>query len=537
MRSDFYGLDPGTLDGTVSAFAALVLANDVDGDNRLRPSHPTEGIGLGGALQDYDGNQYISEMDLFLSRFDSNGDIAVVYDPAQALYAGHPGMSQEFSGDMQLAMLIDNARSDRNGDGVTDSLDRELGWDDGIIDGKDHYAKVDGSIGFAVSIADWEAATGQQWQADVAGSIVSDFGSSSAQFALPDDKLAELSTSMFANAQTWFESESMTGTAFGNPASGQVGSNIASGGTYTPATLSQWEGVPYESEGAYDWYQRPVYTDMVFENVRIPRGTNAVFEDCTFVGVTWVETTQEVSDPNWNFAGSIQPDGAGGYEYQFDGLSAESDGVSYASTREVSNNVRFHDCTFLGSIAGDAPSEFTHWRNKVQITGESRFFLDPEDPDLDDQSDSAALKAVLDSIDPVDREQLSRSSVLMPGWSVEIGAFQNDESIGVNLTGTIISGLLDLRGVVDVHGVILSTYRPVEGEGPLFYGGEADAFNTTIGFFGPEDGDGEGVDDAMKPFSGYGRVSLRANPDAALPDGVPWPITIVPDGASYQEGS
>jgi hypothetical protein len=49
--------------------------------------------------------------------------------------------------------------------------------------------------------------------------------------------------------------------------------------------------------------------------------------------------------------------------------------------------------------------------------------------------------------------------------------------------------------------------------------------------------DGEGVDDAMKPFSGYGRVSLRANPDAALPDGVPWPITIVPDGASYQEGS
>ena len=537
MRSDFYGLDPGALDGTVSAFAALVLANDVDGDNRLRPSHPTEGIGLGGALQDYDGNQYISEMDLFLSRFDSNGDIAVVYDPAQALYAGHPGMSQEFSGDMQLAMLIDNARSDRNGDGVTDSLDRELGWDDGIIDGKDHYAKVDGSIGFAVSIADWEAATGQQWQADVAGSIVSDFGSSSAQFALPDDKLAELSTAMFANAQTWFESESMTGTAFGDPASGQVGSNIASGGTYTPATLNQWEGVPYESEGAYDWYQRPVYTDMVFENVRIPRGTNAVFEDCTFVGVTWVETTQEVSDPNWNFAGSVQPDGAGGYEYQFDGLSAESDGVSYANTREVSNNVRFHDCTFLGSIAGDAPSEFTHWRNKVQITGESRFFLDPEDPDLDGQSDSAALKVVLDSIDPVDREQLSRSSVLMPGWSVEIGAFQNNESIGVNLTGTIISGLLDLRGAVDVHGVILSTYRPVEGEGPLFYGGEADAFNTTIGFFGPEDGDGEGVDDAMKPFSGYGRVSLRANPDASLPDGVPWPITIVPDGASYQEGS
>jgi hypothetical protein len=536
MQSDFYGLDPGILDGTISAFTALVLANDVDGDNRLRPSHPTEGIGLGGVLQDYDGDQYITEMDLFLSRYDSNGDIAVVYDPAQAMFAGYPGLSQEFSGDLQLAMLIDNAQSDRNGDGVTDSLDRELGWDDGILDGKDRYAKVDGSLGFAVSIAQWEAATGQQWQANVAGSIISDLGSSAAQFALSNQTLAELTTSMFANAQTWFEAESLTGVAFGDTTSGQVASNISNGGSYTPATLNQWEGVPFESEGAYDWYQRPIYKNMVFENVRIPRGTNAVFEDCMFVGVTWVETTQDVSDPNWNFAGSIQPDGMGGYEYQYDGLSAESDGVTYASTREVSNNVRFHDCTFLGSIAGDAPSEFTHWRNKVQVTGESRFFLDPEDPDVASQTDAAMLQAVLDSIDPADREQLSRSSVLLPGWSVEIGTFQNNESIGVKLTGTIITGLLDLRGVVDVHGVILSTYRPVEGEGPLFYGGEADAFNTTIGYFGPEDGDGEGINDAMKPFTGYGRVSLRANPDASLPDGVPWPITIVPDGSSYQEG-
>jgi hypothetical protein len=143
---------------------------------------------------------------------------------------------------------------------------------------------------------------------------------------------------------------------------------------------------------------------------------------------------------------------------------------------------------------------------------------------------------VLNSIDPADREQMARSSVLMPGWSVEIGAFQNDETVGVKLTGTIVSGLLDLRGAVDVHGAILSTYRPVEGEGPLFYGGEADAFNTTLGYFGPEDGDGEGIDDALKPFSGYGRVSLRANPDAPMPDGVPWPITIVPDGTTYKEG-
>ncbi|HIB01241.1 MAG TPA: hypothetical protein EYO31_04995 [Phycisphaerales bacterium] len=434
-------------------------------------------------------------------------------------------------------MLIDNARSDRNGDGVVNDLDRELGWQDGILDSKDHYAKIDGNLGFAVDIAAWEAATGSQWQSDVSGSINTEYGSSASQFGLPESELAELTTEMFAGAQTWFETQSMSGMIFGDTSGGQVASGIQNGGSFTPPSTSSWEGVPWESDGAYEWYQRPVYKNMVFNNVRIPKGTNAVFEDCMFVGVTWVETTQDVADPNWNFAGAVVPDGSGGYVDQFAGLTAESSGVTYPNTRDVSNNVRFHDCTFLGSIAGDAPSEFTHWRNKIQVTGESRFFLDPNDPDLAEQPDAAMLQGVLNSINPADREQLSRSSVLMPGWSVEIGAFQNDETVGVKLTGTIVTGLLDLRGVVDVHGVILSTYRPVEGEGPLFYGGEADAFNTTLGYFGPEDGDGEGIDDALKPFSGYGRVSLRANPDAPMPDGVPWPITIVPDGTTYMEGS
>ncbi len=536
MRSDFYGIDSAILDGDISTFEGLVLANDVDGDNRLRPNHPTESIGLGSTMLDYDGDQYVTEMDLFLSRFDSNGDIGVVYDPARAATAGYPGLTQEFASDLQLAKLIDYARSDRNDDGATDALDRELGWDDGIIDAKDQYAKIDGNVGFAVDVATWETAAESQWQDDVSGSIVSEYGTSAAQFSLSENQLAELTTSMFAGAQTWFETESLTGTMFGDVSSGQVQSNIQTGGTYTPPSSNTWESVPWESGGAYDWYQRPMYKNMTFTNVRIPKGTNAVFEDCMFVGVTWVETTEDVADPNWNFAGAVAPDGSGGYVTQFSGLTADSGGVTYPETRDVSNNIRFHDCTFLGSIAGDVPSEFTHWRNKIQVTGESRFFLDPNDPDLANQVDGVALQAVLNSIDPSDREQLARSSVLMPGWSVEIGAFQNDESVGVKLTGTIVSGLLDLRGVVDVHGAILSTFRPTEGEGPLFYGGEADAFNTTIGYFGPEDGDGEGVDESSKPFTGYGRVSLRANPDAPMPDGVPWPITVVPDGLSYQEG-
>ncbi len=537
MKSDFYGVDSALLDPNLDALAVLLLSNDIDGDNRLRANHPTESLGLGGLLTDYDGDQYVTEMDLFLSHFDSNGDIGVVYDPIQAAAAGFPGLTQEFSSDMQLALLIDKARSDRNGDGVTDTKDQELGWNDGIINTKDSYAKVVGNLGFAIDAATWQLETGAEWQTDVNGSIKPEYGSSSAQFSLSENELVELTTPMFSDAQTWFETKSLTGTAFGDLSSGQVESNINDGGTYTPASDNVWEGVPWESDGAYDWYSRPTYSDMVFNNVRIPVGTNAIFEDCTFVGVTWVETTEDAADPNWNFAGAVEPNGSGGFKTRFEGLVAQSGGVDYNDTRSISNNIRFHDCTFLGSVAGDVPSEFTHWRNKIQVTGESRFFLDPDDPSLADQPDVVALQVILNSIDPADREQLSRSSVLMPGWSVEIGAFQNDETVGVKLTGTIVSGLLDLRGVIDVHGAILSTFRPTEGEGPLFYGGEADAFNTTIGYFGPEDGDGEGVDDATKPFTGYGRVFLKANPDAPLPDGVPWPITIVPDGLTYQEGS
>ncbi len=537
MKNDFYGIDAVLLDSDIDAFNNLVLANDVDGDNRLRPNHATEGAGIGGSIIDYDGDQYVTEMDLFLSRFDANGDIDVVYDSLLAAAAGYTGLTQEFSEDMQLAQLIDCSRSDRNNDGVVDNKDQELGYNDGIIDERDRYAKVDGSVGFAVGVSDWESASGGSWQEDVQGAINPETNTNASKFQLPEDQLAELTTDLFSGAQSWFETESMTGIIFGDTTSGQVSSNLLAGGTYTPSSQNNWEGVPYQADGAYDWYQRDLYKDMSFNNVRIPVGTNAVFENCMFVGVTWVETTESVDDPNWNFAGAMQPDGSGGYEEQFGGLTADSGGVTYSDTRSVSNNVRFHDCTFLGSIAGDVPSEFTHWRNKVQVTGESRFFLDPNDPDLIAQSDVVMLQAILNSIDPSDREEMSRSSVLMPGWSVEIGSFQNDETVGVKLTGTIVSGLLDLRGSVDVHGAILSTYRPAKGEGALFYGGETDAFNTTLGYFGPEDGDGEGVDDAEKPFSGYGRVSLRANPDAPMPDGVPWPITIVPDGTSYQEGS
>ena len=115
---------------------------------------------------------------------------------------------------------------------------------------------------------------------------------------------------------TGFMTRSLAGDPFGDTSSGQVAENIGlgEGAEFIDGSTQSHESVPYGSSGAYDWYQRPIYRDMTFENVRIPMGTNALFENCRFLGVTWIETEEVCGDPNWNYTGSIEPDGNGGFQ-------------------------------------------------------------------------------------------------------------------------------------------------------------------------------------------------------------------------------
>jgi hypothetical protein len=146
--------------------------------------------------------------------------------------------------------------------------------------------------------------------------------------------------------------------------------------------------------------------------------------------------------------------------------------------------------------------------------------------------------------------------------------------------------------------VLLLTYEPVYGQAPMeSYGqatGDPSNFNITLGYFGPRDGDQEGVDladmadldangtpdigwDSARdssgnlvpvagwdgthqeawydgvpdedsdispgtyvrraiPFNGYGRVELNYDPDTILPDGLASPISIAPIKGTYEEG-
>ncbi len=231
-------------------------------------------------------------------------------------------------------------------------------------------------------------------------------------------------------------------------------------------------------------------------------------------------------------------------------------------TRPYSNNIRFHDSLFVGSIVSDVPQEFTHIRNKMQFTGKTRFLEEhPSDETLNPEEGDLA--------------ELVKSSMMLPNFSVDVGTFNSPPEQEIKLQGTIVAGVLDIRGNADIHGSLLLTFAPVFGEGPLKdingipIGNPAD-FNASLGYFGPEDGDeesfdpfdlpivdgvrivgwdtnGDGLADVgpfedepdggvLVPFNGFGRIRLQFDPNSELPNGIMLPVKALPLSATYKEG-
>jgi hypothetical protein len=553
IRSDFYYLH-ANLNANLDIFFAQLALHDADGDGRLRLYHPTEQLGIAvdpAVMADSDGNEYVDDFDLFLAHYDLNPtDGRVVYSAALS------GEAEEFFVDGQLARLIDEAYPDRDGDGFPGTAsDTSLGWKDGVLDIMDTYAKVRGRLAFSVARADWELGHGESYQTVVQGPITPGLDEAPVTFEAPEEVLRLLDTSMFDTSATWYEAQ-VPGTGSGD-FDAQVAAGQGAGGTYDepagfgdPAAIN-WESIPLNAQGAYDHYDRPIYRDMTFTNVRIPMGNNGLYENCTFIGVTFIECEPDCTEENWNYAGALtKVDSPLAYELKFTIVTELSDGTIVPDSKVMSNNIRFDSCTFIGTISGTKPgvladdNPYTHWRNKIQLTGATRFYIEADDPDLlaeaaDNPILVAQIQAIINGMAQSDLDELRKSSILLPGWSADIGSFTNEQDVDPELTpkvklkGTIVAGILDVRGTADIHGTLLMTYQPLVGEGPLFYGGLTNAFNTTIGYFGPADGDGEGTDDVS---AGFGELTLRYDPDADLPDGIPWPIRIDPDPVTYTEG-
>jgi hypothetical protein len=72
-------------------------------------------------------------------------------------------------------------------------------------------------------------------------------------------------------------------------------------------STAYYEKMPFNTPGFSDWYYRPVYHNMTFKDVQIDEGTNALFLNCTFVGVTYVKSATD----NTHRLGRVRQDADG----------------------------------------------------------------------------------------------------------------------------------------------------------------------------------------------------------------------------------
>ncbi|MEO1715652.1 MAG: hypothetical protein AAFR76_00955, partial [Planctomycetota bacterium] len=240
-------------------------------------------------------------------------------------------------------------------------------------------------------------------------------------------------------------------------------------------------------------------------------------------------------------------------------------------TKRYSNNIRFHDSLFVGSVVSEVPSVYTHIRNKLQFTGATRFTdvhpTSPDDTQLNPEESDLA--------------EIAKSSLMVPNYSVDIGTFNSPPEQNVALRGAVVAGVLDARGNTSIDGALLLTFAPAPGTAPLVdpfgeaIGNPAD-FNASLGYFGEEDGDAESIDPdtlpefngvpivgwdlngdgiadlgpndtptadelaagaAPVPFWGYGHITIDFDDSMILPDGLMLPMTARGVVGSYQEGT
>lgn len=653
-RGDFDGLD-ASLDAKLARFRQACKQYDVDGDNRLRLGHAVESQGLPGAAElaskGWPGNAfadatkdgYVDEFDLFINHYDANKDGEVVL--SARLTSGTPaaGRTAEFTADDDLGLLIDNANPDRNRNGVygfadpldnnritpasapLDAGDRVLGWRDGVISYKDAYAKVRGRMTFRAQASAWKAARGGSYADLLQGPFLPARGETATRFGAGTDELPDLTKDSFATAQTPLAAKA-DGQPFAQQAAAQLGVSSGSLPTYVESKtdaaaprywradldnayvvsrtgMNLYEQMPFGSPAYSDWYYRPRYENMTFKNVQIPAGTNALFVNCRFIGVTYVRSYADNTHANWTLYGRMQWDNAAGKPVASTQPMDKSDFLRYTTgnvadgpanyasfpdppvingsiktgaardTKLYSNNLRFHNCLIVGSIVSDTPTNFTNVRNKLQFTGSTRFAT--SNPD----SSSPALNP-----DPEDADEIAKSSLMAPNYSVDIGSFNapTDGYAGtlpapaqnVQLRGSVVAGVLDMRGSARIDGALFMTFAPVAGQAPLVQNGVAVGnpanFNCTLGYFGDQQGDGESLDPSSLPvvggkrivgydvngdgiadvpagqpqpagstaipFYGYGRVELNYNPDIPMPDGIMLRLSTVELVNTYREG-
>ncbi len=478
--SDFRNLRP-SLTSRIDAFNNFLKAHHKGYDGRVSVFNAAESAAAQRAgFCDTNGDNFIDEQDLFLAEFDLNCDKRITTQEFT-----NPSTGKLYDANLFSAM-------DSLGAPMFAGDPQRMGYRDGLIDNSDGYAKVSGQEFLGTTVQAWNdnlagqgKAIGDMMQGPV---VPPDANASAVKFGAGSTDIFDLSPANFDTSGFRARTGPQNGASAKTPSvitNTVLAALDANGGTASERT-------PYGSTTYQATYSRPVFRNITFKNCRISKGLNALFDNCKFEGVTYVEleanitsgsttTTSASAGMTWS---KLMKTGS------FNASTALTSGNSWGFAR--GNNLRFNDCVIEGPIASDVPSAYTHFANSWEFTGATRF----------------------------DNKQDQTATIIAPQTNIEMGSFTDPKDAPSTLVGVVVSGNIDIRGTSVIDGSIIVT-----GDG---------AGNTTLGWFGASDSD---TDPIAMPEGGYGRLNVRYNPTRAMPDGINVPVDILPLVNTYREGA
>ena len=535
-------------------------------DGRISTNNLVEfTLATNAGYRDVNQDSYIDEYDLFLATFDTDKDGGVskaeftkadgtLYD-ANLFNAMDSLSPPQYTEDLNNNDRLDPGEDEDNDGELDEELPRR-GYQDGVINDRDGYTKFMGQVFLAASATDWQRdinsrTPGQLINDSVAGPIApTETGQTTIKFNANANDLLDLDPANFEQAAETLRNN--TGPAMGPVVRlpGRIENTIllpsdtqystiphtrvtnagqttlivgeyypttqfnaanaaATAARRTPATgtavgATTDERTPFQSNSHQATYRRPAFLGIAFKNVRIPKGMNALFCMCTFSGVTFVEMERNIT--NSSGVTTYNKDEARSWSQKMKTGSFSPDTALTLSNSygfEKGNNLRFHNTTFEGPIAGNYATAYSHFTNSWEFTGATMF---------DNKW-----------IDPISNE--TTATIIAPQTNIEMGSFTNPNAAPSTLLGVVVAGNIDIRGTSVVDGSILVT-----GDG---------AGNTTLGYFGNDDGQTNSGE--MPPVNGirpgYGRLSIYYNPYRALPHGINIPVELRALINTYREGT
>jgi hypothetical protein len=172
--------------------------------------------------------------------------------------------------------------------------------------------------------------------------------------------------------------------------------------TAAPTTSRATEYFPHAAgnysqprDGGSTSFTRHVYQNQTFSNVILPVNRHALFRNCTFRNVLYVDSSKT------------------------------------NTSKSYTNNVRFENCTFNGPIVTNVPQSFNWVNNCLYFTGAATF------------NNQSALQ---------------EATILAPHFNVNLGNTNPQQSDNNVLTGAIVGGIVDVRGNAQIYGTIISMF-------------------------------------------------------------------------------